>query len=241
MGIGRPPDKLENSTSFPILTWSRKESRVMVDHALLDHAMLKFKQNFLTWAKLITLKNEVDKVLEHLQKVYESGNFVGLYDAVALSIHLNRPLPQWAGNGALDTFVEFIKPDTNKKRGRHSHWLTKYKEDLIDYIRADTVKLHREHYGVLSELVFEAALLTLCTDNPGAAKAESAGAIKKSYERYLKRVKENPYRYYWSRCLFIKDLEPGCYITAIDWPNKKASTEFDGMRKENRLKGKTKN
>lgn len=51
---------------------------------------------------------------------------------------------------------------------------------MIDYIRAETVKIHREHYGILSEKVYDAALLTLCIDDPGAAKAESAGAIKKA-------------------------------------------------------------
>ena len=200
----------------------------------MDKRFAEFKRAADNWISYLSAANKVDHMLDHLHEVYKSGNFAGLYDAVAICQKLALPLPMWAGEATLNTFGAFINPDAPKKRGRHSRWITDYKEDIIDYIRAETVKIHREHYGILSEKVYDAALLTLCIDDPGAAKAESAGAIKKSYSRYVKRSKENPHRYYQSRFMFIKEIHGQSRLNSAHTPDKitaRAELEFSSMEK----------
>lgn len=143
-------------------------------------------------------KNE--REIERSRKAYEAGNLAGLYDMLCLCEALKMPLPEWALGAVTQYFGDFLCDSLDKKRGRNSKWKTQYRQDMTDCTRAETVRDCSEH-SVPWDHVYYATSLILA----GTFAAGAEHAIEASYKRYVKRSKQNPFRYYESKFILIKN------------------------------------
>lgn len=150
-----------------------------------------------------SLEQLVDQDLQLCKWAFEGGNFGGLQDAVLICEKHFLPLPEWANKAMYALIRDNVYKNIPKTIGRHSKWIKQYKQDMIDFIRADTVSDCIEHaikwddvYGVASEFL------------KGSFAEGSESAIEKSYKRYRQRVKENPERYVILRTIQFNNLHP---------------------------------
>lgn len=143
--------------------------------------------------------------LELCQKAYEAGNLAGLYDILQLCGRIGKPLPEWALKAITIFFGDFLTDSLDKKRGRHSKWKTQYRQDMVDHRRAEAVQDCSEHSVSWDDGgVYLAASEILS----GTFAVGEKHAIEKSYKRYTKRSKQNPFRYYRSKFIKIEgDLD----------------------------------
>ena len=134
--------------------------------------------------------------LQTLQKVFEAGNEAGLYDAIVLCGENSAPLPQWALEAVLDRQRELIRGENN----RRAAWQRRYRQDMIDYVRAEMVQEERE-LGTPWKLVYEKVSNLL----RGTGCEGGKDTIEGSYKRFVRTFKVDPSRYYVSRWIYLKE------------------------------------
>ena len=129
--------------------------------------------------------------LDELRAAHGDGNQGALYEAVKICVGWNVFIPEWLGHEVLEILesVDFGKP--LKKKGRHSRWILKHQQDMIDLERAHTVLSCREN-GIAGLDVYDVTSMLL----KGTFAEGSEDTIKKSYHRYTRRVKDAPGRYH---------------------------------------------
>ena len=137
----------------------------------------------------------VKRELEAKQRAYKAGNLGALQDALILCAEHNVTIPQWLAIALFDMGKDAMRGEkhsgTHEGKGRHSKWLQQYKDDMIDFERAEIVMECLEH-GIDWDGVYLAAEAIL----QGGWAEGGPDAIEKSYKRFKKRSKENPYRYH---------------------------------------------
>lgn len=79
---------------------------------------------------------------------------------------------------------------TARQKGQQARWIQQYKDDRIDFFRAETVQWLRDEYGLKRHIFYAAEKLL-----DGTVAAGRDEAIKKSCQRFKKRYAENPRRY----------------------------------------------
>jgi hypothetical protein len=97
------------------------------------------------------------------------------------------PLPSWA----LDVLRERHADAYHGAYKRSAKWKRQYQQDMIDFDRAETVQACVEH-GTLWKVVYEVASKML----EGTDASGKPDAIEKSYKRFKRRMKKDPFRYY---------------------------------------------
>jgi hypothetical protein len=129
----------------------------------------------------------ITRELDTFRKAFEAGNEWGLADAMTFCKNHSVPLPSWALEAILARHADAYH-GTYKRTGK---WKRQFRQDMIDFGRAETVQECREH-GTLWKVVYEIASKML----EGTGCAGKPDAIEKSYKRFCKRMKTEPWRYY---------------------------------------------
>lgn len=129
--------------------------------------------------------------LELKRKTFEAGNEGALYDALKLCQDSRVTLPDWLFQALLGVLRERWIPSASKRRGRRARWLEGYKQDRIDSLRADTV-LDALNHGIRWIDVYAVASSIL----EGTEAGSTPDGIEKSYKRYKRRLRKDPYRYH---------------------------------------------
>jgi abortive infection bacteriophage resistance protein len=146
--------------------------------------------------------------IKQLRRAFEQGNKIVLYDVMHYCEEYNKPLPTWA----LQELIKLFDAPTFINQGKRKHVMAKelnrYKRDMVDYVRADTVLECREHkikweandkksrrsiYDIVSDLLI------------GTFACGSASAIEDSYKKYKKTIKTEPFRYKILQSLRLPD------------------------------------
>jgi hypothetical protein len=65
------------------------------------------------------------------------------------------PVPEWVAKGAAALLCDLLKREVSQKRGRSSGFVARYRQDMVDFIRWDTVKEVRDKQPELLEEVKE--------------------------------------------------------------------------------------
>lgn len=132
----------------------------------------------------------IDREVESCRKAFEQGVLGALKDVLYYCNEYQKPLPQWAVSGLHSVLNARITGTGKNKRGRNAKWETQYKQDMIDFARANTVQDCIEHgikwldvYAVVKELL------------DGTFASGSENTIAKSYKRYRQRSEKEPFRY----------------------------------------------
>lgn len=129
----------------------------------------------------------LNQELEFKHKAYAAGNLGALRDALIICSKEMIPLPGWLTSG-LD---ELLVYEISAPHGRLSGWLKKYQRDMIDFARADAVEECRDH-GLRWREVYVRASELLAREGD----AVSEDAIEKSYKRFKRQSKQDPFRYH---------------------------------------------
>lgn len=134
--------------------------------------------------------------LDAFHRAFAARNEAGLFDALVYCKREKLEVPEWALDAVITRQREFIFGETK----RHANWLRRFKQDMIDFDRAETVRECREH-GAPWKVVFEIASRMLeGTENEGGPDA-----IAKSYKRFKHTLKTAPLRYYLPRFIRFKE------------------------------------
>lgn len=156
-----------------------------------------------------TVEGMLQRQLAAAEKAFQSGNLLGLAEAVELlNAHRpDRPWPQWvrAAVGSHIARQRDIEEPT-KQRGRHSSERTKRRDDAVDCIRATLIDQyavkHDEHLTReevcalrLSSRRVAAVARIVSRDLRGDAGGSSE-VLEKAYKRFHDRVRHERFRYY---------------------------------------------
>ncbi len=136
------------------------------------------------------LNEFVNKRIDDCKSAFENGNLGALLDTLYYCGEYNKPLPEWTTLALLDFVKQYLTGTLPKKPGRHAKWIKQYKADMIDLERAFNVQDCIEH-GIKWDDVYGAVQEIL----KGTIYAGSEDAIEKSYKRFIRRNKQNPFRY----------------------------------------------
>jgi len=139
----------------------------------------------------------IKREFETYRKAFAAGNEWGLADALTLcKEYPSVPLPSWA----LDVLRERHADAYHGAYKRSAKWKKQYQQDMIDFDRAETVRECVEH-GTPWKVVYENASKML----EGIVSSGKPDAIEKSYKRFKRRMKKNPFRYYIPRSIRQRD------------------------------------
>lgn len=131
----------------------------------------------------------IRRELESAHVAYSAGNIGALNDALDLCQKYDIPLPLWALTACKQLLFEKIKGGVKGQRGQKK-WITRYLNDMRDYVRYQAVLEAREH-GIPWIIVYEEASEILeSTFGEG-----SNHTMEAAYKRVKKRLKVNPTRY----------------------------------------------
>ena len=124
-------------------------------------------------------------------------------DALILCCEHKTRFPEWLRIALVDSMRSYVVGVSSKKRpGRHARWITQYKQDQIDFARAEAVKDCVDHGIRWVDAYYAASLILKDTYAEG-----NEDAIEKSYKRYKRRTEKEPMRYKILRCIrFQKPL-----------------------------------
>jgi len=156
------------------------------------------------------LKIHIQIRLDACRRVYEGGNKGAILDVLAICYEYHVNVPSWALPELIVIVRVVLMGTSNKQEGRHAKWINRYRDDMKDFERAETVRICREN-GISSVNVYAAAELYL----EGRFAAGSEDTIKKSCTRFNKRSKVEPARYHILKsAVFIDDAQP---ISEENW------------------------
>lgn len=134
----------------------------------------------------------LDAQLAVKERAFNQGNLGALQDALSLCKRYEIPLPEWLSGALREVLQEsLLARRLTPKSGRQSRWLTQYKEDMRDLVRADTFQECIDH-GVPRVDAYHAASLLL-HGNFGAGAPDT---IAKAVKRYRSRSESEPFRYH---------------------------------------------
>lgn len=154
-----------------------------------------------------TLDEWIGSELERCRRAFETGNIGAIEDVLYYCGRHQKPLPQWAYIKLLNITRDFIFRAQQNKKGRNARWITQHRQDIIDFTRAECVQECRTHGFKWHGDKNTSSVYEKTSDLLKGTFAEgSEHAIKKSYERYKKRSKENPLRYKILSGLPVKSL-----------------------------------
>ena len=145
----------------------------------------------------------IERELELKRLAFEAGNLGALLDALIIC-NQERPLPEWAVLGLIDTFKDVLNKTRDGRR-----WRRRYRQVLIDLERAETVQECRDH-GIrwTDGEVYERAAEILT--HTKSAAVGSARAIEKSYLRVKRNGARNPMEYHILRSIVLgRSPSPG--------------------------------
>ena len=129
----------------------------------------------------------IQREFKTFQKAFEAGNEWGLADALTFCKEYSLLIPPWA----LDAILARHADTYHGAYKRTGNWKRRFRQDMIDFARAGTVQECREH-GTPWKVVYEIASKML----EGTDCAGKPDAIEKSYKRFMRRMKTEPWRYY---------------------------------------------
>jgi hypothetical protein len=151
----------------------------------------------------------IQREFETYRKAFEAGNEWGLADAMTLcKEYPTVPLPSWALNALQERHADAY----HGAYKRSAKWKRQYQQDMIDFGRADIVKDCIEH-GTPWKVVYEIASKML----EGCPDAGNPDAIEKSYKRFTRRMKSDPWRYYIPRSIRQKDSGKRATKEYLEW------------------------
>lgn len=138
------------------------------------------------------------KELDKLKTAYGNSNEGALQDALLICYKYKKLPPDWMFEALGAQGVRYLKGELAgtrpRKRGRPNRdcvpWLRRYRQDMVDAERAETVIECIEH-GFAWRQVYEVASKIL----EGSKAEGKKDAIMASYKTYTKNMKENPWRY----------------------------------------------
>ena len=134
-----------------------------------------------------------EKELASCEKAYKAGNLGAIAEALKICEIINRPLPEWVNQG----YMELFKWATGVK-GKYKKWLRQYRQDMIDFERADTVAWCREIDAETdrprAEWVDIEAMASRILEGTFAECRDDA--VTKSYKKFKKESERSPGRYY---------------------------------------------
>jgi hypothetical protein len=139
-----------------------------------------------------TVHKLIQDRLEASRLAYEAGNLAGIAEAVMICQEWQIALPSWLVNALARLWKATARGEQKKGMGRHARWIEQYRQDILDYSRFEAVMEAREH-GFKGDAAFEKAVKIL------GPQAWSIDAVKASFRRVPRRMKENPRRYFISR------------------------------------------
>jgi len=131
------------------------------------------------------LKEFLSWDLGHLERAFATGNKGAVLDAVVLCLEHRIIFPEWLGLGVIDAVKGNLDATPAGRR-----WLRRFRQDMIDFERAEEVLQGREHGLHWSEAYALAAVALR-----GTRVAGSEDAIQKSYQRFKRNGKRGTYRY----------------------------------------------
>ena len=124
----------------------------------------------------------IEDRIDELTWAFAEGNFGALVEVIKLCLEYEIPLPEWSGSALMEVLNSVIWGRPLFGRGRHSRWISKYREAMADLERFHLVELLSER-GVPKIDVWDVASMIL--DGTFAKGGEDA--IKKAYYRHKKR------------------------------------------------------
>ena len=142
------------------------------------------------------LPDYIQRDLETFRKAFAAGNEAGLFDALVFCKREKLTLPDWALDASIIRQREYIFGETK----RHAKWQRQFRQDMIDMGRAEMVKDCRDH-GAPWKAVYDAASRMI----GGTEDEGKPDAIEKSYKRFTRTMKSNPWRYYIPRFIRLKE------------------------------------
>jgi hypothetical protein len=143
----------------------------------------------------------IQRELESFQKVFKAENEVGVWDALRFCKDHSVLPPPWL----FDALIVRERAVLFGEYKRHGKWIKQFKQDMIDFERAEAVTECREH-GAPWKVVYETAARMLEWSRTGAQGKPDA--IAKSYKRFQQRMKTDPCRYYIPRYIRQKETKP---------------------------------
>ena len=133
----------------------------------------------------------MERHLDGSRRTFEAGNLAGLLDALLWCQLHEQAVPNWARDGAIEMVTaQLTGAGIENGKGRHARWITRSRQDMIDYARVDTIEECREN-GIRGERAFEAASKIL----QGTWAKGSPNTMESSLKRFQRRSKKNPLRY----------------------------------------------
>lgn len=129
----------------------------------------------------------IQRELETFHKAFAAGNEWGFADALTFCKEHSVQLPSWA----LDTIRTRHADAYHGAYKRTGNWKRRFQQDMIDFMRAETVQECREH-GTPWKVVYEVAARML----EGTDCYGKPDTIKKSYGNFKNTMKTEPWRYY---------------------------------------------
>jgi hypothetical protein len=157
--------------------------------------------------------------LESSRKAFAAGNEAGLYDALVYCKREKLSLPEWALDATIVRQRDYLFGESK----RHAKWLRQFKTDMIDMDRAEMVMECRERKAPWRETYKAASQMLKGTEVEGGP-----AAIKKSYLKFIRTMKTNPYRYYISKFVHLKERHRLPDPEHIKWLDKKFPFPKDG-------------
>mgnify|MGYP000212044235 CR=1 FL=1 len=118
-----------------------------------------------------------------------------------------------------DAMKVAIHKGTHTGTGRNTKWIQQYKQDMIDYIRADTIDECRDHEIAWVD-VYDAAYAIL----KGSRAVGGPDAMEKSYKRNKKRGESQPKLYYNIRSVQM--------VEDSTQPNREVWTYVNSLRRK---------
>ena len=118
------------------------------------------------------------------ERAYNDGNLGALRDVIQLCGEHEQPLPGWATKALL------LGGD-KQGEGRHGNWLEKYRDDMKDLERYETVLQCRD-YDIPITKSYQAAALIL----EGSYAGGSAETMRAAFKRVIERQDKEPGRYH---------------------------------------------
>ena len=125
----------------------------------------------------------------------KDGNWGALLEAMNLSESWCIPIPEWVGNGVQEIVRCTLLGESLSGMGRHSKWILRYQQDMIDLERAHTVFSCREN-GIKAIDVYDVSSMIL----EGTFAKGSEDTIKKGFLRYKRTHTRSPGRYCILKC-----------------------------------------
>src|SRR4051794_40050665 len=83
--------------------------------------------------------------LASFERMWNSGVAVGVLAALDYCVEYNVHQPPWLSKAARDLLCDAIVKPKSTKRGRASGYLARFRQDMIDFARWDTVNWVRNN------------------------------------------------------------------------------------------------